>query len=380
MPNHRAIAIAHRMFTFFGMDAPTPEVYAWLAPLSSVLGWNGADEGGFVSQLSEYGHVLLPSNWCLNVTVTSAASDAYEWDKRLNSVDPQRLDWDYEGDAVSFIMSDGDNVQWFMGDFTMNRDYWASLDHGVYPIGWGAPYACLDQASPATAAYLAETQPETATLNLHAGGYYYPDLLGVKRGPEVRRNVLTRHARRLNHFMKRAGGTTLMFLTMDLDSEAAFEAYDIFAKEIEPLTGMFAIQYYPYEGGDGAVYWAQDAEGVDIPVITAKYAIWSGIRHERAGPPTRVAKLINEQAAKEAPLLCWTITHTWSGFKETPEAVEWEEEARFQAPGTEAAVTPTRWCVDRLSQDVRVVTPEELAWRVRMRDRPAQTKKLLGLD
>ena len=38
MPNNRAIAIANKMFVIYGLDEPTESVYAWLNPLSSVLG------------------------------------------------------------------------------------------------------------------------------------------------------------------------------------------------------------------------------------------------------------------------------------------------------------------------------------------------------
>ncbi len=375
MPNLRALAIAHRIFTAHGLDSPVPKAYARLDKPGSILGWNGSDEGGFVAQLSEYGHILLPSNWSLNVTVTSAGADEMDWARPIRTFDTRQIDLDDKGDAVSFIMTDGDNVQWFMGSFCMDKNYWASPDHGAFPVGWGAPYADLDQACPDANAYLVETQPETTTLNLHAGGYYYPDLLGKRLDPEVRRKVLTTHAKRLNYFMKRAGGTTLMFLCMDLDSKWARTAYAIFAREIDHLTGIFAIQYYPYEGGNGKVYWVKNAAGTDIPVVTAKYAIWANLKHERAGTPAKIARLINEDAAREETLLAWTTVHTWSGFKKTDNDDEEAENGRFgQDP---AAVTPTRWCVDRLKPAIRVVTPEELLWRIRLRDRPKQTRSIL---
>jgi len=374
IPNLRATAIAHHMFVAHGLDSPVPEAYAWLEKPGSILGWNGSDEGGFVAQLSEFGHILLPSNWSLNVTVTSAGAESYEWARPFKTTNPAAIDWDYNDSAVSFIMTDGDNVQWFMCGFCMDKNYWASVDHGAYPVGWGAPYACLDQACPATDAYLVETQPDTSTVILHAGGYYYPDLLGKRLGARVRHELLVTHARRLNHFMKRAGGKTLMFLCMDLDSDAAREAYAVFAQEIEDLVGMFAIQYYPYEGGNGKVYWVKNAEGTDIPVVTAKYAIWAHLKNERAGTPAKIARLINEDARGDDPLLAWTTVHTWSGFKKIDDNDELAENGQFRAEGTEAAITPTRWCVDRLSDQVRVVTPEELLWRIRMQHNPGQTR------
>lgn len=43
---------------------------------------------------------------------------------------------------------------------------------------------------------------------------------------------------------------------------------------------------------------------------------------------------------------------------------------------------PVGWCVDRLPDNVRVVLPEELLWRIRMQKDPAQTeaamKEIMG--
>ena len=81
--------------------------------------------------------------------------------------------------------------------------------------------------------------------------------------------------------------------------------------------------------------------------------------------------------AAEDPLLAWTIVHTWSGFKKIDGNDEQAENDQFGAPGTEAAVTPTKWCVDRIDPSVKVVTPEELVWRIRLRDRPEQTRAIV---
>jgi hypothetical protein len=40
--------------------------------------------------------------------------------------------------------------------------------------------------------------------------------------------------------------------------------------------------------------------------------------------------------------------------------------------------TPAVWCAERLSPGIRVITPEEVAWRVRMLHDPERTKALLG--
>ena len=383
VPHCRDIAIAHRMMVMFGTNSPIPEVYAWLRPLSSVLGWNGADEAAAVKPLSRAGHILLPCNWSMNLSTLSAGSDHWDGGGQFHSFDPRRIKFNDRSHAVSFIMSDGDNVQWLMGSFCTHPDYWASPDNGHFPLGWGAAIGCLDQCSPDTLAYLKHTQRPDSTLNLHAGGYFYPDLLGLNRPPEVRRRILTEHARRVSHYLKRSGCRTYQFITMDLDSREAHEAYRVFARELTALLGMFALQYHPYEGGDGKVFWVDNGRGDPIPVVTAKFSIWGNgsSPHPRAGTPAKIARAINEAAraaaATNGTLNAWCVTHAWSGFRKIPDN---DEQAEDTGPGQTAAraVTPTRWCVDRLDPAVRVVSPEELLWRIRLARAPEATRRAMA--
>jgi len=277
------------------------------------------------------------------------------------------------------MMGDGDNVQWLLGNFCSSEHYWASPDHGAYPIGWGLPYACLDQVSPDALLFLQQTQPQGSTGHLHAGGYYYPDMLGLELAPTERRQLLVRHARRISHYMQRAGRSTLLFLCMDIDSAAAMEAYETFAQEIEGLDGMFVQQYYPYTAGEGRVIWVKNRQGVDIPVIPSRYGIWANTTMLRSGTPAKVARLINadaEEAEQQGDRLnAWTIVHTWSGFRKIDGNDEDAENSEFNAPEAKSAVTPALWCVERLKQNVKVVTPDELVWRIRRRHDLDQTRR-----
>ncbi len=382
IPHVRDIAIAHRMLVMFGTNSPTPEVYAWLKPLSSVLGWNGAEEATSVIPISRAGHTLLPCNWSMNLCALSAGSENVEGGGKFQACDPRRIPFDDGKSAVSFTMSDGDNVQWMMGAFSTHKDYWASPDHGKFPIGWGAAIGCLDQCSPDTLAYLKRTQRPRSTLNLHAGGYFYPDLIGLDRTPEVRRQILTDHARRVSYYLKRSGCRTYQMLMMNLDTPAAHEAYEIFAREIEDLLGIFVIQYHPYEGGDGKVFWVNNGKGGTVPVVSAKFSIWGNRAAKKAnsGTPAKVARVINESAsaarATNSVMNAWCITHTWSAFQKINDNDEQAENAKGD-PAAQRAVTPTLWCVERLDPSVKVVSPEELLWRMHMAHSPKQTQRLI---
>jgi hypothetical protein len=67
------------------------------------------------------------------------------------------------------------------------------------------------------------------------------------------------------------------------------------------------------------------------------------------------------------------ICHAWSYFKKAPGA---DENASTQ--GGVRGYSPVTWCAERLPPGIRVVSPAELAWRIRMEHDPSQTKRLLS--
>lgn len=376
MPRQRALAIANKMMVLYEMDEPTETVYQWLEPLSSILGYNGTHEGQFIEQLSRYGHILPASNWCMNLPLLSAGTEKNEPIK-LGAFDLEKFDVNDTAisDSVSFIMSDGDNVQWLMGDFCFSENYWASPDHGDFSFGWGLPQADLAQVCPETLKYLKKTQPENTTLNLHGGGYYMPDVFGVRYSDEKRLGLLREHAKRLNYYMKLTNTRTLQFICDDIDNQNSMEAYKVFAEEVEDLAGIFVLQYAPYEAGDGKVMWVTDKKGVQIPIVSCKYSLWADYPNPGGGGPSEVAEMINDHADNsEEPLLAWTIIHAWSSFKKDCDKIV---SAPFESEGSATGVTPTKWCVDQLSDDVEVVSPEKLLWLIRMKNNPEQTKDVI---
>jgi hypothetical protein len=147
------------------------------------------------------------------------------------------------------------------------------------------------------------------------------------------------------------------------------------------LWAILVFQYAPYEAGAGRVFWVKDRGGVEIPVITARYSIWDNSnQRERSGTPAKVAREIRESASSEGPRHDWAIVHAWSYFRRVPGADENAEnlpQNQAQALGGVRGFKAALWCSERLPTDVRVVTPGELIWRIRMAHNPKATKKLL---
>ena len=108
-PNVRDLAIAQQAFTVFGYDKPMPTAMKWLEPLSPILGWNGGDEFETTRTSTVQGHIQTATDWAVNLPVLMAGTERAE-PARIKSFDPRTIDWNDRRSAVSFIGSDGDNV------------------------------------------------------------------------------------------------------------------------------------------------------------------------------------------------------------------------------------------------------------------------------
>jgi hypothetical protein len=289
------------------------------------------------------------------------------------------LSWGDDVHYVTFIMSDGDNVQWLMGDFIEDqyKCYWSDPRRGSLPIGWTCCYADLAQLCPYALDYLFQTASPQDDFVLYGGGYYYPDLFGTHH-PDS--DVMKTHAQRIGQYMQMGGLRLLAFNAAKWDSEAAIKAYSTCANEISGLLGIFTVQYAPYTAGGGAVKWVKGPEGQDVPVVSARYSIWGNANTPRDNAPRVIAQRLNEQArlgsTSKEDSFSWVVVHAWSWFKELRKGEPGEEEIDQKLggqPGTARGFASVKACTDALDPNVRVVTPTELILRMRLMLRPEQT-------
>jgi len=383
-PHVRDLAIAQKVFTTYGNSELTVSAMAWLEPLSPILGWNGGDEFEATDLSSRFGHIQTATDWCLNLPVLMAGSEKMTG-ARAKDFDPNTIDWNDQRSAVSFVLTDGDNVQWFQGNFFRgNPSYWSNPDRGKIPFGWSACFAHLAQLCPSIIDYATTTRYTNDWFIEWGGGYYYPDHFGNARSN--RWELLATQAKRTWTLMNQAGTRILGFNLTRVDSPDARKAYEVIASQTDGLLGILAFQYSPYEGGTGRTFWVKDRNGVEVPVITARYSIWEHSNgRPRAGTPARVAHEIREtveRASKaELPRYDWVIAHAWSFFKEAPGANENAEDMPQEdasANGGVRGYSPVTWCAARLPKNIRVVSPEEMLWRLRMKHDPPQTKQFMS--
>lgn len=157
-------------------------------------------------------------------------------------------------------------------------------------------------------------------------------------------------------------------------SGEAKEAYQAFIEANDQLEGIIALQYTPYAGGKGDIYWFANKEGYQIPVITIKYSLWNEpyIR-EREGTPKYIAnRLDKDQNNPDFNLVC---IHAWSHFSDQgKDCNELAETKNGNIMGSGIATL----LKNHLDDSYEVVSLQELIWQVRMRFYPKQTRKYIA--
>ncbi len=365
--NMRDYAIAHRLMLYADEKELANEVLEWVRPLSPVLGWSVGDEYEATSLISEWGHYNTASDWCVNLPLITAAAPFVPLEK-AREIPLAEIDFADSSYLHAFVMSDGDNMQWMMGSFIDNPAYLGNRRAQKTAISWTSCPVNLSVVSPVSWNELVRRQGDRNSYIEYGGGYQYPDLFAVRR--PNREALLREFARRVGERMKELDVKIFGAIFRNLESEEAQEALRIYAEEMDGLTGMIAVQYFPYELGR-RIYWYKNGRGTDIPLITANFALWNEVRSDRpfCGVPEYVASLVNRDARTvsfEEGYSC-TVVHAWSDFGQTSEAT----------PAPAVGLNPVLATESLLQDGIRTVSLNELLWRVRMRYRPEQTEALL---
>lgn len=382
MPHSRDLAIAQRVFTDYGSDDSIRQALAWMEPLSPIVGWNSGDEFGNTDLFTSYGDFETATDWCLNLPVLMAGTEKMDLPK-VKTFDPRRIDWKDSRSGVAFVDTDGDNVQWFEGNFASNPGYWGNSGRGTIPFGWSCCFDHLAQLIPEAIEYTMDTRTVNDSFIEWGGGYYYPDHFARLRAE--RWELLATHARRTWGLMKMTNTRIIGFNFAQFDSPDAHKACEVFAAQTDGLLAILAFQYSAYEAGAGKTFWVKDRNGIEVPVISARYSTWANENsRERAGTPAKVAReirqTVQDTAPSQLPRYDWVIAHVWSYFRNasgTDENAENMPQGNAGSQGGVCGYTPVIWCAERLPASIRIVSPEEMVWRIRMKHDPSQTQELI---
>lgn len=371
--NNKDFAIAHKCAIYYGVDSLYLNILNWIQPLSPIIGWNVGDEFKQIGPCTSRGLVNIPADWCENLALLSASPPLQP--AKIKSINPRQINWKEDKNYEAFVMSDGDNLQWTFGSFIYSRDYWNNRANAAIPMSFTACPVNLVQAAGDVYNQLVQSQQANVSMVEYGAGYFYPDLFGRKTADGER--LLRTYAKKINVQLKRTGVKVFGFICKDLSSAGALKAYQIYAEELEGITGIIAVQYSPYNGGQGKIFWVKNKNGIEIPVITAKYQLWANLKSKGSGNPMELADLINRDdapAAGKPKQLNWTIVHAWSQYYNENEDVPNNE--RVAMKGTRG-VTPVMWTKQLLDKNIKVISIEELLWRLRMQHNSMDTKSVI---
>jgi len=251
----RDFAVARRAFTC-GTDCEfVKEAATAFGPNALVYGWGRERE--WVTGVSQANATAVPADWALNLSVASklpAGKLRRPEDLRIKTEDGVRY--------IAFVMSDGDNLQWFCGGFFASTRWWPSPLRGTFPMTWEVPVAAAE-VIPRALEYVYSTATPNDGFVTGAGlpGYTYahwqPDRVSL--------------AEQSSHYLRLADLNVVGVINNNVGG----------MEEIIPLLerpeieGILYKDYSPYDGRHGAIIWHKGK-----PCISFKF----DLRPDRQGP------------------------------------------------------------------------------------------------
>lgn len=318
----RDFAVARSAYTFFeGSSAAQTQRFQDSGPAARVFGW-GRDEHEFVQDVSRGSGFVIPSDWALNLSALPHLTVPIP----TRPVRPKPEPLQPGERVVTFVVTDGDNVQWLLNGFTDSPGFWGSPLRGSFAVTWElAP--TLAELAPRVLAYLyrSATPQDDFVAGPSGVGYYFPS-----QSP-IRTELAVKTARSLVPAQLQAVSL--------LNSGGGLEAADDVVRQSQ-VTGVFFKDYAPYHRYAGSVRWHAGK-----PIISYRFLLWEQKRSDGSlrpdWLPEGVAQAIAKLPAESIDRFSLVNVHAWS-FRDSG--------------GPMGAIRRT---IDQLPPHTRVVTATE---------------------
>lgn len=236
---------------FSSMDSP-----------GKCLGW-GPDEFENVSVSSKFGIDMVAADWSYNLSVLSSyPSNAISQKSNNEITNEDNVHY------VTFIMSDGDNQQWYLGSNFNSEKWYGSHNRGSFNLGWSISPSLY---------YLAPTvfnkYYESASFGKYndnfvvppsGNGYMYPS-----KFPSDKLNSYTTE---LNNYMHNVDENSVIIL--DDNSFYKTELWDKYTSKSN-IDALFYLDYKKHDNYEGKIIWSNNK-----PIISCRDLIWNGIEDE----------------------------------------------------------------------------------------------------
>jgi hypothetical protein len=253
------VTMAGTLAFFDGNSEFRADVVDALDDDGTVIGWGDASAGedAFIRVNSATGVKALPADHARNLSVLSGI---YE-DRLTQHVSAQAPDPDPDAHYVTFLITDGDNIQWALGDFPTDPRWFGSPRRGEVDLGWGISPSLIDLAPSVMRWFYDQSRKDRWVVGPSGGGYMYPS-----RYPAA---ALDKHTATLARAMGRADLSVAQII--DFDAFKNTRLWSSYLKRPE-IDGLIYLEYSRYDGLKGKVVWSEGK-----PVISARTMLWDGL-------------------------------------------------------------------------------------------------------
>ncbi|MDB6065517.1 MAG: hypothetical protein JWR26_1725 [Pedosphaera sp.] len=310
-------------FTFYdGNSAFRTSIMSAMNPDSACLGWGDASQGEsvFVSSGSQHAVYTIAADWALDLSTLSSVRDPNLYQRTYNlPVSETNVHY------VTFLVTDGDNVQWNLGDFPA---YFNNSARGGFNMGWALSPSLADLAPSVLRWYYDNSSNGPNRDFFVAGpsgiGYMYPSMY-----PAADLDI---HAQKLNDFMTRADLNVAQIIDFNsFTNTGLWNKY--FAQPA--IDSLIYLDYSNYAAKQGALYFSTNGKSM----ISPSDVLWSGVEEET----NVIAKMNAAPRDPSSPAgYSLVLVHVWSKNLGNVQTV-----------------------VAGLASDVRVVTPDQYVKLIR---------------
>lgn len=285
----RDYAAAMKAFIFHDAETDfTRRIFDVMDDGGMVLGWGGAgwrDERHLVSLTSERNLVLVPADHARNLSVLATFDHEVVGLERATGASPEA-----GIHYVTFLMTDGDNVQWQLNDFATDQRWYGSPLRGNFPMGWTiSPSMATLAPTVMQRLYNDAAAPDAFICGVSGRGYYYPSEFPT----------LEAEAQRLDIALAKSGLNALMVL--DTDYDAFDREYLEHFAALDNVIGGFWAWYDDYSGRNGEIMIVEGK-----PFVGIRHDLWAK-EHDNQTTVARIADCINAGSRYSA-----VSVHPWS--------------------------------------------------------------------
>lgn len=256
-----------------------------------MLGW-GTDEVSDVYHLSQRGITTIASDHAWNISFFAQVER-----QKYQQIEKQTPIFNPQKHYVSFIMTDGDNVQWLLGnDHFFHEKRYANQDRGKIPMGWTIAPIMYTLAPSVLQSYYTDATPNDELVGGPSGiGYINPDVYPS--------SALYKNAKRTNDYYNVLDLDYMTIIGSQQHFENNIQVMNEYAVQESIAGGFIFANFDRYKGYNGKLWWFNQK-----PFLSVREAMWDLDRLEP------LAERINNFSVDPYSIDGYTliIVHVWS--------------------------------------------------------------------